>query len=311
VVDERAAEDTVFALAASPEFARDRTVFVARTSGLYRSLDGGATWQAAYASLQLRTDLLTSTVAVSPDFGRDRTVIAGCSGGVVCSYDAGATWRVVMLPSPPSLVSCVIFSPHYADDGVAFLATLEDGVYRSADRGQTWVRWNFGLFDLRVIGLAPSPAFARDETLYAGAETGIYVSRNGGRSWRPLPFPDEAAPVLSLAVAPGSGTDVVVWAGTETAGLWLSEDAGRSWRRTEEALFRESVNALVVPHPPAGETSILALATEGIFVLRRGRWARFADQLADEELTAVAAPMGLDGALLVGLSDGRVVCAER
>ena len=68
-------------------------------------------------------------------------------------------------------------------------------MYRSADRGQNWARWNFGLFDLRVLALAVSPDFSHDETVFAGTETGIYVSKSGGRSWRPLPFPDEAAPV--------------------------------------------------------------------------------------------------------------------
>ena len=76
--DETAIEDTVFALAASPDFAADRTVYAARATGLYRSTDGGASWQPAYGSLSLQSDLVTSAVAVSPDFVRDRTVFAGC-----------------------------------------------------------------------------------------------------------------------------------------------------------------------------------------------------------------------------------------
>ena len=185
-----AIEDTVFALAASPDFAADRTVYAARATGLYRSTDGGASWQPAYGSLDLQSDLVTSAVAVSPDF---RSRIARClpagSGGIVCSYDAGQTWHVITLPTPPSIVSCLAFSPTYADDGIAFLGTMEDGVYRSADRGQNWARWNFGLFDLRVLALALSPDFSHDETLFAGTETGIYISKSGGRSWRPLLVP--------------------------------------------------------------------------------------------------------------------------
>ena len=159
VVDETAIEDTVFALAASPDFAADRTVYAARATGLYRSTDGGASWQPAYGSLSLQSDLVTSAVAVSPDFVRDRTVFAGCSGGIVCSYDAGQTWHVITLPTPPSIVSCLAFSPTYADDGIAFLGTMEDGVYRSADRGQNWARWNFGLFDLACAGLGRVAGF--------------------------------------------------------------------------------------------------------------------------------------------------------
>jgi photosystem II stability/assembly factor-like uncharacterized protein len=309
MVDETALEDTVFALAASPDFAKDRTIYAARASGLYRSTDGGASWQPAYSSLSLQRDLVTSAVAVSPDFGRDHTVFAGCSGGIVCSYDAGQTWHVITLPTPPSIVSCLAFSPCYADDGIAFLGTMEDGVYRSADRGQSWARWNFGLFDLRVLALGLSPDFSHDETVFAGTETGIYISRSGGRSWRPLSFPDGAAPVMCLAVSPSFLQDGILWAGADSSGLWLSADRGKTWRRSGEEALQESVNTLIVSRRSAEGIQLLALATEGLFGLHNdGSWDHLAaDRLADLEPTTVAAPEGLDGALLVGVADGRVL----
>jgi photosystem II stability/assembly factor-like uncharacterized protein len=310
VVDETALEDTVFALAASPDFAEDRTIYAARATGLYRSTDGGASWQPAYSSLSLQRDLVTSAVAVSPDFGRAHTVFAGCSGGVVCSYDAGQTWHVITLPTPPSIVSCLAFSPSYADDGIAFLGTMEDGVYRSADRGQSWARWNFGLFDLRVLALAVPPDFFHDETVFTGTETGIYVSKSGGRSWRPLPFPEEVAPVLSLAVSPNFAHDGNLWAGTDSAGLWVSADRGKIWRRSGEEALQASVNALIVSGQSPTEQKILVLATEGLLLSRDGggTWTSLAAELlADLEPAAVASPEGVAGALLVGLADGRVL----
>jgi photosystem II stability/assembly factor-like uncharacterized protein len=310
MVDETAIEDTVFALAASPAFAEDRTVYAARATGLYRSTDGGASWQPAYASLGLRSDLVTSAVAVSLDFVGDRTVFAGCSGGIVCSYDAGQTWHVITLPTPPSIISCLAFSPTYGDDGIAFLGTMEDGVYRSADRGQSWARWNFGLFDLRVLALAVSPDFSHDETIFAGTETGIYISKSGGRSWRPLLLPDEAAPVMCLAVSPGFAQDGILWAGTDSAGLWVSDDRGKTWQRSGDEALRESVNALIVLDQSSTEHQLLALATEGLLLSRDGggTWTPVAAELlAEVEPAAVVAPEGIEGALLVGLADGRVI----
>ncbi len=83
---------------------------------------------------------MTSTVAVSPDFAHDRLLLAGGSGGILRSDDAGNSWRVTMLPTPPPLVTCLAFSPDYAGEHTAVAATLEDGVYRSVDGGQTWAR---------------------------------------------------------------------------------------------------------------------------------------------------------------------------
>ncbi len=235
----------------------------------------------------LQSDLVTSAVAVSPDFVRDRTVFAGCSGGIVCSYDAGQTWHVITLPTPPSIVSCLAFSPSYADDGVAFLGTMEDGVYRSADRGQNWARWNFGLFDLRVLALAVSPDFSHDETVFAGTETGIYISKSGGRSWRPLLLPDEAAPVMCLAVSPGFAQDGILWAGTDSAGLWASADRGKTWRRSGEEALRESVNALIVSQRSSSEPATPGAGDGGITPL--ARWRRNLDLVGGRAVGGVGA----------------------
>lgn len=57
--------------------------FVGRRSGLYRSNDGGDTWQTVYDSLGLEMPLPTLAVALSPEFERDRTVFSGVLGGVL------------------------------------------------------------------------------------------------------------------------------------------------------------------------------------------------------------------------------------
>jgi len=77
---EASSEDVVYALAASPQFDRDGVCFAGRASGLYRSANGGASWQPAYATLNLSEDLSTSAVVVSPDFASDRAVFAGSRG---------------------------------------------------------------------------------------------------------------------------------------------------------------------------------------------------------------------------------------
>lgn len=218
--DVTASQDTVYAVAASADFAQGGACFVARTSGLYCSFDSGVSWRSAYATLRPHANLVTSAVALSPDYPRDRTLFAGGSGGVLRSYDAGQSWHISTLPAPSCMVSCLVFSPGYALDGVVFAGTVADGVYRSADRGQNWARWNFGLFDLHVLALTLSVDFTTDETLYVGTETGVYLSRNGGRSWRVTAFPDDLAPILSL----GAAYKGMLFAGTESNGLWRSVD---------------------------------------------------------------------------------------
>jgi photosystem II stability/assembly factor-like uncharacterized protein len=302
-------EDFVYGLATSPEFARDRVVFAARSSGLYRSADGGVTWQSLYGSLTLADPLPTAAVATSPTYASDHHLFAGVPGAVMRSHDSGQTWEAVPLASPPPTVTALAVSPDYERDGVLFAGTAEDGVFRSKDRGVRWGAWNFGLLDLNTLCLALSPAFGHDQTLFTGTESGIFRSTNGGRAWRDLEFSEDWAPVQCLAISPDYESGGALWAGTEACGLFVSHDHGETWQRAAEGTFDSAVYAVLLPLV-AGDRSVLVLADEGVFISRNagGSWQSLPAP-DDAQITALAAPLGLDpGAeLLAGLSNGEVL----
>ena len=304
--------DIVNALAASPNFARDGICFAAQNSGLYRSEDGGGTWQPAYTSLQLDGPLATTAVAVSPDFNADRYVIAGVEGGLLRSHDGGTTWLAALLAPPPPLVTALVVSPNFAADGVVFAGTMEDGVFRSADRGSSWAAWNFGLLDLQVLSLAISPTFAADETLFAGTASGLFRSTNGGRAWRDVDFPTEYAPVLSLALSPDYAHDGRIFIGTESNGLFSSDDDGLTWTRCGEDVITDAVNGLALAQEQDAGMVILALLDSALLVSRDGgvSWLDWKPGLSCElGIASLAAPQGIDPAapLLVGLVEGGVI----
>lgn len=303
-------QDLVYTLAVSPNFAQGGSCFAARVSGLYRSDDGGSTWYSAYDSLNLEATLATTTVAISPSFESDRTVFAGTRGGILRSIDGGENWTSTLLPSPPPLVSVIVVSPDFAQDGVLLVGTTEDGVFRSADQGRHLYRWNFGLLDLSVFSMAISPSFADDETLFVGTETGIFRSTNGGRAWREVNFPTEFAPVLSLAISPDYANDGILFAGTESCGLFQSSDRGSTWNRLAEDVVQESVNGILLSPEFPAKPEILILG-ERLLVSRDGgqSWTKWKKDIAFEEMiTAITAPQGLDPdmPLLVGFVGGAV-----
>jgi photosystem II stability/assembly factor-like uncharacterized protein len=230
--------DTVYALAAGSDH-----LYAARLSGLYRSSDGGHTWQDALTSLE-RPEPLAVT-AVATDGGT--TVFAGTNGAVLRSDDAGASWEIAGLSSPPPNVAALALSPNYREDDLIAAGTAEDGVFVSADRGVTWIPWNFGLVDLHVYALAISPDFSADRTIFAGTESGIFRSPNSGRAWREVAFPMDAAPVLSLGMAPAYAADGLMYAGTEKKGLFVSDDFGLNWRQAKhDLLSTAAVNAIQI-----------------------------------------------------------------
>jgi photosystem II stability/assembly factor-like uncharacterized protein len=305
---ENADQDMVLALAASPDFAQDGLCFAARRSGLYRSADGGESFEFAYDSLNLQTELPTLAVAFSPSFAHDHTVFAAAEGGIVRSFDAGETWQAELFPNPPPMISALLTSPNYEVDGTVFAGTMEDGVYRSGDRGGRWELWNFRLLDLHVLCMAISSGYQADETLFAGTETGVFRSTNGARAWREMAFPTECAPVISIAVSPDYPHDNTVYAGTEEAGLWRSADRGASWEQVGKDVVEGTINAVLAASP----LDLLVLTEDAMLVSHDGgaSWTDCEGTDALEEgATCVAAPQGLAAGapLLVGLADGQVV----
>ena len=308
--DDSPLQDYVYKLVGSA-----RTFFAARNSGLYRTDDGGRTWQMAYQSLGLSEPVPTLTVAISPDFEHDPRIFAGLSGGILRSLNGGQAWESIPLLPPPPVISALELSPNFEQDGIVFAATLEDGVLFSADRGHRFGAWNFGLLDLNILCLAISPDFAKDETVFVGTQSGVFRSTNGGRAWREVDLPVGYEAVLSLALSADFARDGMLLAGTETQGLLLSTDAGESWQRLRADLFTEAINAIHLPPNFSACPEILALhAGTLIHSTDRGEtWTPWRENiLADEEVTAILAPQGFDAGLLVlvGLADGNVLCLD-
>jgi photosystem II stability/assembly factor-like uncharacterized protein len=308
VPEDETTEDLVYAFVAAPGCLPGQRglVFSARGSGLYRSDDGGQTWQFALDQLGLTDRLAVTAVTLAPNFEQEGLVLAGAPGGLFHSTDAGQTWKALIFPPPPPTVSALAVSPAFAQDETIFAGTMEDGVFISHNGGERWVAWNFGLLDLNVMCLAVSPAFAIDETIFAGTESGLFRSTNGGRAWREVELPFGYEAVLSLAVSPRFTEDETLYAGTEGQGLWVTSDAGATWRRLGEDTLVDPVNAIHL-----GDEGILAVTGAAAWHSLDGgaTWAdRLPPSLDGQELSALLAPAGLaPGApVLVGLIDGSV-----
>ena len=172
--------------------------------GVYRSLDGGASWR----RMGLEASEHVGKVLVDP---RDGAVVfaasegplwsAGGERGLYKSSDRGETWRAVLHVDEDTGVTDVEFDPVNPD--VMYAATYQrrrsvwallaggpgSGIYKSIDGGETWREVVNGLpkGDMGKIGLAVSPADRN--VVYATIEAkpdeaGFYRSTDRGESWQ-------------------------------------------------------------------------------------------------------------------------------
>lgn len=171
--------------------------------GVYRSRDGGQTWQ----SMGLSKSEHIGRILVDPRDSNRLLVAAegplwsaGGERGVFRSTDGGTTWAPVLQIDEHTGVTDLEFDP--ANPDVVYAASYQrrrhvwgflgggpgSGLWKSEDNGVSWRRLKTGLpgGDMGKIGLAVTPADPSlvYATIEAGdKERGFYRSRDRGESW--------------------------------------------------------------------------------------------------------------------------------
>ncbi len=225
---------------------------IARTSGdallaldffdrFLRSDDGGQTWREA--SPDPPFEVPTDLLRL-PD-GR---LLAGAVHGLWISDD-GATW------TPTGLTDPLVTTATVAPGGVWYAGTSRDGLWRSTDEGATWTRIAFEGRSIRALTITPERA------VVAAVDDAVYRSGDDGATWTRAAFPAPVTPALrGLRSAP----DGTLYAGT-AEGLFRSDDDGRTW--TPDG-----------PEEPAEADLVAALPEGGLLTGSNARgWFRLPD----------------------------------
>ncbi len=205
-------------------------------------------------------------------------VLIGTRDGVYCTaslpiedadqvLDSGDTPRIHTFP---------------AVDGV--FAATESGLYRSLDKGQTWV--NLGVPQDEVYSVVAS---TDGERLYAGTHPAyLYVSTGDGETWdelegfQDLPSRDQwhtprhrdEAHVRSLGVH--SETPDRVIAGVEVGGVHISDDQGETWTERRDGVHDDIHHVLIL-----GSDEYVASTGDGLYRTREvgQSWTRLDTEL--------------------------------
>jgi photosystem II stability/assembly factor-like uncharacterized protein len=287
---------TVTGLALSPSFATDKTAFAATMAGIYRSKDGGASWQPINDGL---TSPFTISIAVAPTFADDGFVLAGArAGGLYQTVNGGDEWHPVEIWGQRESVQALAISPNYKRDHSAMLGSESAGVFRTTTDGRTWSASNFGLLELGVLALAYSPSFEQDETAFCITTDGFYRTPNGGRAWRESGDDLIGVALQCVAVSPGFAEDNTLVVGSEEEGIYVSTDGGRKFRKANKGLDDLCVNALAFSADYGSDRTIVAGTNSGVYVSRDAgqSW----QQSGAEAGAVLAVATGAGGVVLAG-----------
>lgn len=233
------------------------------TGGVYKTLDGGATWFSVGDALP---NLNAGDLAVDP--ASPQTIWLGTGEpngghnnfpgqGVYRSTNSGATWSFMGLGNTATIGRVVVDPANsqrvfVAAMGSYFAPTPERGLYRTSDGGASWQRVlavsdSAGAIDVVIDPANPSRMLAatwervrrpNGGTHLFGPGSGIWRSLDGGDSWTKLGAPNglpspAATSVgrIGLALAPSQPNVAyaVITNGNNVIGLWRSLDFGTTW----------------------------------------------------------------------------------
>lgn len=281
-----------------------KIIFVGTGNGLFRSQDGGETWQPLHDGLR---DENIRALALSPS--TPTMIYAGTSKGIFLSEDGGDHWTdwfeessglsnmdiqdLVIHPEKPELLFAATSGGLFVslDEGDIWELTFEgslakgsrdvrfvrfssnarslyigtaDGIFKSADGGKHW--------DKKWEGALPSPLSlvsldTDPEFIYAGTLDGLYKSYNRGITWIHDTIPDEA--VRQLLVDPKNTTHIYM--GTARH-IFVSPDGGDTWTSLD---FKEDDgatldNLTLIPSARLSSPTLIAGTSKGLFISKNG-----------------------------------------
>lgn len=246
-----------------------RRVFISYTDiGLFRSDDGGASWAEPLPDgIPREWRNTTYWVEFDPKVrGRMWAAMSGTHdlprpkmwrtsspsryrGGIIRSDDGGLTWTAQTNGMPQTAATHILLDPASPVEARVLFATgFGRGVFKSSDGGATWALKNRGLPGKEPF--AWRLTLARNGTLYLvvarrsedgsygnDQDGGLYRSADGAESWEKVPLPEGLNGPNGLAADPRDPKRLYLAAWGRRApstgvmgGIWLSTDAGNSWR---------------------------------------------------------------------------------
>jgi photosystem II stability/assembly factor-like uncharacterized protein len=215
---------------------------------LVRTDDGGTTWA-------IVDDNEAPNLFVSFHPAAANLVYAGCRR----SFDGGKTFSPIpYLESRNAQIVGFCFS--HADTVFAINRSPTDTIFRSDDRGDTWVEysspgWTFARHDSKPTFAADPAAPDRIYSIDSAGDAAIFTG-NGWKGLGVLALAGDQDPsnyVRSIAVDPIQPD--IIYAGMHAAGIetvWRSTDRGTTWESITDNLPRLPATSLNV-NPFSGE----------------------------------------------------------
>jgi len=234
---------SVRAIAVDPH--DENFVVVGGLTGVYRSRDGGESWQ------KISDQINVESVAIDPR--ENSRIYVGTWRQGQRTEDGGKSWKLI---NDGMVLDTDMFSILIEPDNPDSVWVATCGwVYNSGNRGEKWKRFRDGFDNRRIHDIEIDPC--NHDTLYAGSVAGLYRSEDRGKSWYVVS--DEGLVVNSIALHPQRPGRVIL--AVEGDGVYISNDNARTFTRSSTGLY--NLRITTVAADPATKDRVYAAVAFG------------------------------------------------
>jgi photosystem II stability/assembly factor-like uncharacterized protein len=207
-------------------------VVVGGLTGVYRSRDGGMTWE------KISDQENVESLAVDPRTN-DRIFVGTWRQGWRTD-DGAKSWKHI---AEGMVLDTDMFEIHIdprKPDSV-WVATC-GWVYNSKNTGDNWTRYRDGFNNRRIHDVEVDPC--DPNTVYAGSVAGLYRTDDNGKSWYVVS--DEGLVINSVVLHPSRPDRIIL--GIEGDGVYVSNDRGATFARSSDGLHNLRITT-IAPDP--------------------------------------------------------------
>jgi photosystem II stability/assembly factor-like uncharacterized protein len=189
-----------------------------------------------------------------------------------------------------------------------YVGTIGEGLFRSTDGGETFVRACDGMFvECHVRALAVDPRDPR--SLYLGSELGLFRSTDGADHWSRVESPVNDWQVWSILLSPHQPDLILV--GTCPSRIFRSLDGGRSWSEPAADLVQECPRLVyarvttLAADPADADTFWTGVEIGGVQRSRDGgrTWQAIGQGLSSQDIHSLAVVPGRPGRMVASTNN--------
>ena len=198
-------------------------VYATLANTVLKTVDCSRSWSEVY--IDTRADKALTALAV--DSYSNLVVYAGNSAGdILKSLNGGGNWQVIERLNNP--IVKILINP--SDTRIIYVATKNQGIFKTTDTGANWDDINEGLkpysASLEYRNLIFDPTLP--DSLLLVAKYGLLKTDDGGSSWRAIELitPPASADIFSVAI--NSKDNKEIYYATAST-FYKTVDGGQNW----------------------------------------------------------------------------------